>query len=151
MSKTYPQHWGWEQANYLRCRILDRIFRFLRPSLRRPLPDFLTPTLSLLIHKIFTKIDSKYSKAEGTGVEPATPVKGHLISSEAASHSPTLLMSAQQRRSKTRILREKPILAMVPGHNYKQKINLIFAAVFSGRPAFPAQWPFDNSGCQLGQ
>lgn len=29
---------------YLRCRIFDRILRFLRPSLRRPLPVFLTPT-----------------------------------------------------------------------------------------------------------
>ena len=31
-----------------------------------------------------------FFQAEGTGVEPATPVKGHLISSEAASHSLTL-------------------------------------------------------------
>ena len=29
--------------NYLRWRILLRIFRFFRPSLRRPLPVFLTP------------------------------------------------------------------------------------------------------------
>ena len=29
---------------YLRCRIRDRIRRFLRPSFRRPLPVFLTPT-----------------------------------------------------------------------------------------------------------
>ena len=90
-------------------------------------------------------------KAEGTGVEPATPVKGHLISSEAASHSLTLLILTQQRRSKTRILREKPILAMVPGHNCEQKINLIFGAFFCRHPVFPARWPFDNSGCPLGR
>jgi hypothetical protein len=29
---------------FLRCRILERIRRFLRPSLRRPFPDFLVPT-----------------------------------------------------------------------------------------------------------
>lgn len=30
---------------FLRCRIFARMRRFLRPSLRRPLPDFLVPTL----------------------------------------------------------------------------------------------------------
>jgi len=29
---------------FLRCRILARIRRFLRPNLRRPLPVFLVPT-----------------------------------------------------------------------------------------------------------
>jgi hypothetical protein len=38
---------GWLEPNddYLRWRIRARLRRFLRPSLRRPLPDFLTPTL----------------------------------------------------------------------------------------------------------
>ena len=31
---------------FLRCRIFDRMRRFLRPTLRRPLPDFLVPTLT---------------------------------------------------------------------------------------------------------
>src|SRR5690606_15408726 len=31
-------------ACYLRWRMRERMRRFLRPSLRRPLPDFLTPT-----------------------------------------------------------------------------------------------------------
>lgn len=40
---------GWRRraersATYLRCRILDRMRRFLRPILRRPFPVFLLPT-----------------------------------------------------------------------------------------------------------
>ena len=40
---------GWRRraernAGYLRCRILDRMRRFLRPILRRPFPVFLLPT-----------------------------------------------------------------------------------------------------------
>ena len=35
------------------------------------------------------------AKAEGMGLEPTTPVKGHLISSEAASHSLTLPMECR--------------------------------------------------------
>ena len=31
-------------AYYLRCRILDRIRRFLRPSFSRPFPVFFVPT-----------------------------------------------------------------------------------------------------------
>jgi len=33
----------WQRYRF-RCRIFDRLRRFLRPSLRRPFPDFLTPT-----------------------------------------------------------------------------------------------------------
>ena len=32
------------QDDFLRCRILARIRRFLRPCLRRPFPDFFVPT-----------------------------------------------------------------------------------------------------------
>jgi len=32
------------KAYFLRCRILARIRRFLRPIFRRPLPDFFVPT-----------------------------------------------------------------------------------------------------------
>jgi hypothetical protein len=33
-----------QEAYFLRCRILARMRRFLRPCLRRPFPDFFVPT-----------------------------------------------------------------------------------------------------------
>lgn len=38
----------WCMRAYLRCRILLRIRRFLRPILRRPLPDFLVPIFRVI-------------------------------------------------------------------------------------------------------
>ena len=36
------------RSYFLRCRILARMRRFLRPILRRPLPDFFVPTRKIL-------------------------------------------------------------------------------------------------------
>ena len=52
--------------------------------------------------------------AEGTGVEPATPVKGHLISSEAASHSLTLRDGEKLSPSGKPIVSEKPTSGKFP-------------------------------------
>jgi hypothetical protein len=46
--KGQTRHREWQFGvpriiSYLRCRMRDRMRRFLRPSLRRPLPVFLTP------------------------------------------------------------------------------------------------------------
>lgn len=42
-----------------------------------------------------TSIADETYKAEGTGLEPATPLLGHHISSVAANHSLTLRISAK--------------------------------------------------------
>jgi hypothetical protein len=43
-SKTWKLGERQSQIYFLRCRILARIRRFLRPCLRRPFPDFFVPT-----------------------------------------------------------------------------------------------------------
>jgi hypothetical protein len=41
--KTEPRELRLAEDHFLRWRILARMRRFLRPSFRRPLPDFLVP------------------------------------------------------------------------------------------------------------
>lgn len=45
---TLPHRFKWPRGEtyFLRCRILERMRRFLRPNFRRPFPDFFVPTQS---------------------------------------------------------------------------------------------------------
>ena len=54
-------------ADYLRCRILARIFRFFRPIFRRPLPVFLTPISPALPSSVFPYEMPRDTFASGVG------------------------------------------------------------------------------------
>lgn len=47
--KQSPQRPATTRSDYLRCRIFERMRRFLRPILRRPFPVFFVPTHHLHI------------------------------------------------------------------------------------------------------
>ena len=52
---------------YLRCRILLRFFRFLRPILRRPLPVCLTPISSALQSSFYLYVNPPEMALSGAG------------------------------------------------------------------------------------
>ena len=79
---------------FLRCRILDRILRFLRPTLRRPLPLRRLPIESAPFHE---KPSSRFSNRRGSLLQGAAINKRNL-EWQTAGVCRLVLASANARR-----------------------------------------------------
>ena len=75
-NKVFQREIGLGHHNYrLRCRILDRIRRFLRPILRRPFPVFFVPTVFSGNSMVWPRWAQRNDKFNASGPCVARPAR----------------------------------------------------------------------------